>query len=85
MKNDIVIPHISISKFHAYFKKDPASGRMSIWDAESKLGVEIGGRALPKETPYALESGTKILLAGMINATFLSPADFYITSGSAGG
>src|SRR5262249_35799649 len=42
--NDVVVPDISVSKFHAFFRT--VDGVLTLADAGSKNGTEVGGQAL---------------------------------------
>jgi len=75
--NDIVIAHPRVSKFHAFFKKDPSSGALALWDAGSTYGTVIGSSPLEQGSPAPLESKTSIVFGEAVRATFLSPVDFY--------
>src|SRR4051812_21962466 len=39
--NDVVLDHLSVSRFHAWFQRDEKSGIWSICDAGSKNGTKI--------------------------------------------
>ncbi len=74
--NDIVIVDNSVSRFHAYFRRDDATGHWSITDADSKNGSRMAGRRLEprKETP--LVDGAEIKF-GSVVVTFFLPNSFY--------
>jgi pSer/pThr/pTyr-binding forkhead associated (FHA) protein len=67
--NDIVVPDVSISKFHAWFQR--LGDRVEVGDAGSKNGTAVNGETLPpRGTRVALKSGDRIRFA-RIEVTFL--------------
>lgn len=75
--NDVVVPQGSISKFHAFFRMDTVKGLFSVWDAGSKFGTAVNGKALKQGECAALESGAIVVLARIVQATFFTPDEFY--------
>jgi pSer/pThr/pTyr-binding forkhead associated (FHA) protein len=75
--NDVVLPHRSVSKFHAVIRKDPATGSLSIWDLGSLNGTTANGRYLPEGEACALESGMTIVFGQSVQGTFFSPEEFF--------
>ncbi len=75
--NDIVVPHGVISKLHAFFKKDPASGELSITDANSRFGTAAEGHILLPGEPYLLTKKTSIVFARYVQALLFFPAEFF--------
>ncbi|MHC4598604.1 MAG: FHA domain-containing protein [Planctomycetota bacterium] len=75
--NDIVASHPSVSKFHAFFRKDPETGRSSIWDAGSKFGTKMKGGLLPQGQGGPLKSGDVLFLADAVKVTFFEPGDLF--------
>jgi hypothetical protein len=75
--NDIVIAHPRISKFHAFFKKNPSTGVLSLWEAGSTYGTAVAGSRLEQGYPAELESRTSIVFGDAVRATLLWPSDFY--------
>jgi hypothetical protein len=75
--NDIVVPHGVISKLHAFFKKDPSTGQLSITDANSRFGTAVGGHILPPGESYPLAKKANIVFARYVQAILFFPADFY--------
>ncbi|MHC4778319.1 MAG: FHA domain-containing protein [Planctomycetota bacterium] len=73
--NDVVVPHPSISKFHAFFRIDGTSGSVS--DAGSSYGTILNGRELGKGESAPLESGSTLQFAKSVTAKFYSPSAFY--------
>ncbi len=71
-KNDVMISDISVSRFHAFFKRSP-TGRFQLHDAGSSNGTIVNGSSVcTKETGPATElhSGDNIRF-GQVDATFL--------------
>lgn len=71
--NDVVIPDLSVSRFHA-FLKPLGEGRFQIQDAKSTNGTIVNGASVPAQghgAPVDLESGDNVRL-GQVELTFLS-------------
>ncbi len=75
--NDIVIPSNAISKFHAFFKYDPAHMTYSITDAGSKNGTSLGKQELKPYQPEPIRSKQTLVFGKSIRAIFLLPEDFH--------
>ncbi len=75
--NDVVVPHKSVSKFHAFFKKDLRTGGVTISDAGSTFGTSVNRRPLQQGENRPLNSGDTVLFAGTVLSTFFSPGDFH--------
>ncbi|MHC4600706.1 MAG: FHA domain-containing protein [Planctomycetota bacterium] len=75
--NDVVIEHPSVSKFHAYFREHPVTGKVTVADAGSSYGTVVDGKAVGKDEPRILDSGARLRFADCVTATFLSPVEFY--------
>lgn len=73
--NDIVLPHPSVSRFHAYFQLDAKTGNWSLVDAESKNGTLLNGVRLTATQPAPLGSEAKLRM-GEVQAMFLTPKMF---------
>ncbi len=70
--NDVVIPDLSVSRFHA-FLKPLEDGRFQLQDAGSVNGSSINGDAVPRQgsgPPMDLKSGDNVRL-GRVELTFL--------------
>jgi pSer/pThr/pTyr-binding forkhead associated (FHA) protein len=70
--NDVVIRDRSVSRFHAFIKKDE-EGRLRIQDAESTNGTRVNGNPVPNQgdgPPIALSPGDDVRL-GHVELTFL--------------
>jgi hypothetical protein len=73
--NDVVLPHKSISRFHAYLQHEPTSDRWAVADAASRNGTFADGVPLKANVP-ALLGGANRLRVGNLDLTFLSPEAF---------
>lgn len=74
-QNDMVIPDISVSRVHAYFKQRP-DGVFVVQDTASTNGSTVNGRTVPtKEAgePTPLSTGDNVRL-GQMDLTFLTAA-----------
>ena len=70
--NDVVVPDVSISRFHAFVKEGGAS-RWLMQDAGSTNGTTVNGRSVPRQghgPPSELASGDDVRL-GQVELTFL--------------
>jgi pSer/pThr/pTyr-binding forkhead associated (FHA) protein len=70
--NDLVIPDISVSRFHA-FAKEIGDGRFAIQDAGSTNGTTVNGSSVPAQgagDAVALKSGDNVRI-GQMELTFL--------------
>lgn len=71
-ENDVVIPDVSISRFHA-FAKQGANGEWLIQDAGSTNGTTVGGRSAPQQghgSPVEMKAGDNLRI-GQVELTFL--------------
>ncbi len=73
--NDVVLPHKSISRFHAYFQQESTSARWAVADAASRNGTQADGVPLKPNVPALLGSAHR-LRVGDLDLTFLSPDAF---------
>jgi hypothetical protein len=72
--NDIVLDHVTISRFHLYFRK-----RGEVWvvaDAGSKNGSALGDQPMEARHEYDLRSGMQIKI-GEVQTTFLASDELY--------
>lgn len=76
-ENDIVLPHGVVSKLHAVFKKDPATGQFAVVDAKSRYGTSVDGYNLPPGEVYPLRNRSVLLFARFVQAEVFFPRDFY--------
>jgi len=71
-KNDVMISDISVSRFHAFFKRSPTGG-FQLYDAGSTNGTTVNGVSVAtKEAgpPSNVKSGDNIRF-GQVDVTFL--------------
>ncbi len=73
--NDVVLPHRSISRFHAYFQHEVESQVWALADAASRNGTQADGVPLKPNVPAVLGSAHR-LRVGDLDLTFLSPDGF---------
>ncbi len=73
--NDLVLPHKSVSRFHAYFQHELASARWAVADAASRNGTQSDGVPLKPNVPAVLASAHR-LRVGDLDLTFLSSEAF---------
>lgn len=69
---DVVLPLLQVSKFHAYFTRDP-SGQFTLADAGSKNGTWINARRVGVRSPESVHDGDSIRL-GAYRFTFFTQA-----------
>jgi len=70
--NDVVVPDVSVSRFHAFLKEATGDARWSIQDAGSTNGTAVNGRPVPaqgKGGPVDLKSGDRVRV-GQVELTF---------------
>ena len=71
--NDLVFPHASVSRFHAYFTPDPTQiARWNVIDAASRNGTLVDGVPIQPNAPATLGGAPRISV-GETARTFLSP------------
>jgi len=71
--NDVVLPDVSVSRFHAFLKEGVGSGSWSIQDAGSTNGTTVNGRSVPVQgrgVPIALKSGDRVRI-GQVDLGFV--------------
>ena len=74
--NDLVIiGDGSISRFHAWFQRDAATGDWTLVDAGSKNGTHLNGERLPVKKPVVLPPEANLKF-GSIEVRFLTPPAF---------
>jgi hypothetical protein len=74
--NDLIFPHASVSRFHAYFTPDPSElSRWHVVDAASRNGTLVDGVPLQPNAAASL-AGASRLNVGEMALTFLSPKAF---------
>ena len=70
--SDVLVPDLSISRFHAFAKRGP-DGHWRIHDAGSTNGTTVNGRSAPQQgngQPETLKTGATLRL-GQVEFTFL--------------
>jgi hypothetical protein len=77
-ENDVVIPHPTVSKSHAYFVNDPASGDLLMFEAGSSTGTHVNGKPLKKGPGVFVKTGAVFVFAKELKAKLFSPSGFYI-------
>ncbi len=75
--NDVVVPHHSVSKSHAYFLEDPDTGSFTLGEAGSSYGTTVEGNLVEKGQPHPLADRASLVFAASVLATYLTPASFY--------
>lgn len=78
--NIICLNDNSISKFHAYFRKE--SDSWVLVDAESFNGTIVNGRHLSKQMPQRIQNGDGIRFGSVYYATFFTSEGFYLYASS---
>jgi hypothetical protein len=71
-ENDVVVPDVSISRFHAFVKEAGSDGWL-LQDAGSTNGTTVNGHSVPRQghgAPAELSSGDDVRL-GQVDLTFL--------------
>ena len=77
-KNNVFIPDMSLSIFHAFFTQQ-ADGSFLLQDAGSKNGTFIDGQAVPAQAQgqAVLVQDNALVRFGQVELTFLTAAGFY--------
>ena len=73
--NDLVVPHLNVSKFHAYFRR--VKGKWALRDANSKNGTFIAEKRLQPGQDYRLIDKSLISLSDRIGFIFFLPATLF--------
>ncbi|GEM_PF-1234279 len=76
-KNDVIIPHKSVSKFHAVIRREAGDGRMTLGDVGSTNGTELNGELLEEGKAVSLDSGARIIFAGSVQASYFASEEFF--------
>ena len=72
--NDVVLDHITISRFHAYFKK--VDGGWRVCDSGSKNGTRLLGTRLEARKEVPVEPGNSLRF-GEVDMTFMTAERLY--------
>jgi hypothetical protein len=75
--NDLVIDSPAISKFHAYFSRDAASGSHCITDADSTNGTFVNGKRLEAHKQQRLRDGDVISFSQAFDFTHYTAGGLY--------
>ncbi|MCI0342661.1 MAG: FHA domain-containing protein [Planctomycetales bacterium] len=70
--NDIVLKFTTISKFHAYFTKEPATGRIVLTDAGSTNGTFVNRRQVGNGQKLELSDGDTVNFGGDLDFTYFT-------------
>lgn len=74
---DVVLDSQLISKYHAYFVKDPKAGAYCLSDANSTNGTYLNnGKFRPKEKKV-LSDGDRISFSRQVTFSYYTPEGFY--------
>lgn len=76
--NDVSIPDLSISRFHAFLKEGP-DGSWALQDAGSTNGTTVNGNLVPQQghgPAVALKAGDNVRL-GQVELTFLGAREMH--------
>lgn len=73
--NDVVVDDGSVSRFHAWFERDPEGGTFKLTDAGSKNGTSVKGAKLEPRKSVPVASGDRLSF-GKVEVTFLSATGF---------
>jgi hypothetical protein len=73
--NDVVLEDNSVSRFHAYFQKDP-SGGWRLVDAESTCGTFVGLLRLTAKQPFKLPPMARVRF-GELELFYFEPEVFF--------
>jgi len=74
--NDVVIPHLAVSKHHAFFRRDQDARRYTITDTGSTNGTKLNGQIIPPREPRYIGDGDQVSF-GDAAFTFYSPEGLY--------
>ncbi len=75
--NDIVLSHMSVSKFHAYITASDVRFEFSVYDVDSRNGTQINSLPIQPMKKVEIRHGDKVSFGGEITFLFLSAADLY--------
>jgi len=72
--NDVPLDDVSVSRFHAYFQKDPRDG-WKLYDAESSNGTWVGALRLKGKGGEVVADKSRVRF-GDVELTFFEPKSF---------
>ena len=72
--NDVPLDDASVSRFHAYFQKDPKNG-WKLYDAESSNGTWVGALKLKGKGGEVVSDKSRVRF-GDVELSFLEPKSF---------
>jgi len=75
--NDVVLDTAGVSKFHAYFARNPTTREYYITDANSKNGTFVNRQPLKPHATSGVTDGDRVCFAGQLEFTFYSPPRFF--------
>jgi pSer/pThr/pTyr-binding forkhead associated (FHA) protein len=75
--NDIVLPHMSVSKFHAYFTVSDVRFEYTLFDANSSNGTILNGLPLTPLQAAEVRNGDRISFGGELLFFFLMAQDLF--------
>ena len=75
--NDIVLDYQAISKFHAYFTKDPGEQVYYLTDADSTNCTFVNNQQLEPHQKHRLSEVDIISFAHQVDLRYYSPGGFY--------
>ena len=75
-RNDIILPHESVSRAHACFRQDPVSKSWKLLDVGSSNGTWVENFRLPPHQP-ALLPDCSTLRFGNVEVRYFTPASFF--------
>jgi pSer/pThr/pTyr-binding forkhead associated (FHA) protein len=74
--NDVVVPHLTVSKHHAFFRFDPEAGRHTLTDTDSTNGTRLNGQTVASKQSRFLGDGDQVCF-GEACFTFYSSGGFH--------
>ena len=75
--NDVVLRFETVSKFHAWFRLDPRSGRYRITDAGSTNGTLVNRLPLEEGETVELRDGDVVDFGGVLPLSYFTPDGFH--------
>jgi len=75
--NDVVIPEVGVSKFHAWFADQAGAGNWCVADAKSMNGTFLNGRRLDPDKPEPVKDGDRVSFSLRVDYLFHTAGGFY--------